>query len=118
MCQLSHVRCHMSGVTCQVSYVICNVSHVTSHLSPVTKHTATATVPLPANSPVMHTSLVCKKPKNSKKTKSKTSSKPKNVERYVNISDMLFNQKSPDYWKAAFPQWQTHTDTQLTDIAT
>ena len=49
-CRVSH-----SGVICCVSPVICQLS-----LTPI----ATATDPPPANSPIMHSRLFCKDPKN------------------------------------------------------
>ena len=55
----------MSGVKCQVSNVRCHMSNVMCHVSPVTCHmslrpTATATDPPTANSPTIHSRLVCK----------------------------------------------------------
>ena len=68
-CQVSHVVCHLSRVTCQVSCVTCRVSSITCHLS-ITP-TATVRDPAPANSPIMHSRLVClpKTKKLTKKTK-------------------------------------------------
>ena len=47
---MSHVTFHMSHVTCRMLRVTCHLS-----LTP----TATATDPSPANSPIMHSRLVC-----------------------------------------------------------
>ena len=58
--KISCITCHMSHVTCQVSHVLCHVSRVTCHLS--LTPTATATEHSPANSPPMHSRLVCKDP--------------------------------------------------------
>ena len=33
---------------------------------------------------------------------------------YTNISDMLFDQKSPVHWEAGFPQWRIQAHTQTT----
>ena len=54
-----------SLVTCRESRVTYHISHVTYHMTPVTCHlsptqTATFREPSPANSPPMHSSLVCK----------------------------------------------------------
>ena len=56
-----HIICDGSGVTCYISCVMCNMSHVTCNLSHVKN--ATATKHPPANSPIMHSRLVCKDPK-------------------------------------------------------
>ena len=45
----------MSSVTCHVLHVTCHVSHITCHLS--LTPTATATDPLPAKSPIIHSRL-------------------------------------------------------------
>ena len=73
---MSYVRCQVSGVTCCVSSVKSNLSGVMCHVSSITCHlsiTPTATVrdPAPANSPIMHSRLVClpKTKKLTKKTK-------------------------------------------------
>ena len=60
----------------KMSCVRCHVSGVTRHVSPLTCHlwitpTATATDPPNANSPIMHSRLVCKEPKTKKIQKRK-----------------------------------------------
>ena len=59
-CKIVKTRYHVSGVTCPISCVMCHVSHVNGQLSPVTRaKTATATDHPPADSPLMHSRLVC-----------------------------------------------------------
>ena len=63
-----YIWCHLSGVAFQVSRVTCHVSCVASHMSHGTCHmsltpTATAMDPPPANSPTMHSRMVCEDPK-------------------------------------------------------
>ena len=66
---LEHVTCQVPGVMCQVSGVTCHVLciNVLCHMS--LNPTATATDPRPANSPIMHTWVVCKDPKTQNKFK-------------------------------------------------
>ena len=94
------VTCHLSGVMCQVSRVTCHLS-----LTP----TATATDP-PANSPIMHSRLVCEDPNILIRQKIFEMAKPKTFKGYANISDTLFDQKSPVHREAGFLRWHTHTD--------
>ena len=53
---VSCVMCNMSHVTYHMSHFACHMSHVTSHMS----LTLTARAINPANSPTMHSRLVCK----------------------------------------------------------
>ena len=53
-----NIRCQVSGVTCQMSPVKCHKSPVTRHMSPTP--TATTTDPLPTNSPIIYSRIVCK----------------------------------------------------------
>ena len=69
MSHVSGFMCHVSLVMCHVSFVACHVSRVTYHVS--LTPTATATDPPPANSPIMHTKLLCKDPKPQKMSKRK-----------------------------------------------
>ena len=67
MFQVLDVRCQVSVVSSQVSGVLYHVSYVIilCHLSPVTnanRHRLAL-----ANSPTMHSRLVCKEPKTQKK---------------------------------------------------
>ena len=106
-------KCHMSGVRCQVSCVRCQVSHVTCHLSLTGTATATdRTLPL-LTPPLCTVSWFAKtqKPKQiSEHKKSSKRQKTKNVERYANISDTPFNQKSPVHREAGFRHGtDTHT---------
>ena len=125
-CQLPAVTCHLSPVTCHLSPVTCHLSLVTCHLSPVNCHLsltplATATYPPPANSSIVNSRLVSKTQipqKISKCKKSLKRHKPKNVYRYANVNNVLFEQKSPVHRQTWFPQRHTHTDKQLKDIAT
>ena len=55
---VSGVTCHVSHVTCQMSHVKCCMPHVTCHMS--LTPTAIATDPPPANSPTLHSRMVCK----------------------------------------------------------
>ena len=109
----------MSCVTCHVSCVTCQVSSVTCHLS--LTPTATATDPPPVNSATMHSRLVHKDPKTliiSERTKlSKRPKKKQNIQKYANISNTLFDQKSPVHREAKFPRVDRQTDI-VTDIAT
>ena len=72
MCHVSSVTCHLSRVMCQVSQVLCHMLRVTCHFS--LTPTATATDPPAANSPTMHSRLVCKHQTNQKNSKRKKSS--------------------------------------------
>ena len=76
--------------------VTCHMLHVTCHLSPTLTATATATEPPPANSPTMHSRLVCLKPKlkNSKHVKTQILFLNFFKFFYFNFSDLL-DQKSP-----------------------
>ena len=121
MCHVSHVMCHVSHVMCQVSCGICCVSRVKCHLS--LAPTDRGTYPPLANSPIMHGRLIFEdqkkllKNKNKKQLKSLKQLKHKNVLRYANISNMLFDQKSPVPRKAGFSAMAhtyRHTDTQTT----
>ena len=79
-----------SCVLCQVSHVTCHMSRVTCHLTPDTYHLSlmpTARDPHPAISPTMHSRLVYKDPKSKKIFKRKN--------QFSNISNTLFEQKSP-----------------------
>ena len=126
MCHMSHVTCQVSGVTCHMSGVMCHLSCVTCRMSPVTCHlslmpTATATDRPPANFPIIHSRLVCKDQKQNKNQNTRNllnNKNPNNVKRYANISNMLFDQKSPVHWEGGFPRWHRQTYRQLTDIAT
>ena len=73
----------MLKVTCLTYCVVC----CAYHLSPVTN--SLAMDPPPSNSPTMH----CRK--NSKRKESSKCQKTENVSRYANISDTLYNPKSP-----------------------
>ena len=68
---LSHFRFHMSGVTCHMLRFACHLS-----LTPI----ATATIPRPANSPIMHSRLVkFKKLQKAKKNSFKTANTQKGL---------------------------------------
>ena len=96
-------KCHVSRVMCHMPHVMCNMAHVTCPLSPITYHLAlmaTATGPHPDNSSTMHSRLVCKDPKTRKSKivdKHNKSQKryKKKCPQISNISDTLFDQKSP-----------------------
>ena len=90
-----------------MSHVTCHVSHVTCHLS-LTLTPAAKDLPL-ANLPIMHSRLVCKDQKKNIFFKSSKQQKPKTA----NITDTLFDLKSPVHRKAGFPRW-THTNTRHT----
>ena len=98
-----HVMCHISCVKCCVSYVMYHLSPVTCHLSLTTK--TKAIDPPPANSPTMHSRLVCKEKKERKnKTLWKEKEKKrKNVFKLANISNTHFNKMSPVHRKVRFP---------------
>ena len=69
---MSRNSCHMSCITCHVSCVMCHILCVMCHMSRVSCHlslapTGTATDPHPANSPIMHSRLVCKDHKTKQK---------------------------------------------------
>ena len=81
------------NVKCPLSPVICNISPVTS---------ATATDPQPANSPTMHRSRISKTQKLKQIKNAKTHQNRKNVYSYANISDKLFDHKSPVHWEEGF----------------
>ena len=85
MFQVSQIMCKVSGVRCLMTHVACHLLSVTCHMSLTL--TAKATYPPPANSPIMHCRLFHKDPKKI--------IKPKNVMRYVNISDTVCDQKYP-----------------------
>ena len=103
-----------------MSPVICCMSPVTCHLS--LTPTVTAIDPPLANSPTMHSRLVCKYPKTQKiiskrKEITKQQNGPKHL-RFVNISDLVFNQKSPVQTVWASPTIMCHGTNTHTDIAT
>ena len=87
----------------RVSYVTCHVPHVMCHLS--LTPTASATNPLPANSPTLNSMLVLKVLKKKRQKKEKTNGIGKNQKRYryTNISNTFFDHKSPVHWGATFP---------------
>ena len=58
-CHISLFMCHMSRVPCHLSCVMCHMSPATCHLSP-TPSRATASDPPTANSPILHSMLVCR----------------------------------------------------------
>ena len=87
--------CYASRVTWYVSRATCHVLCVTCHLIPVTYHLSlipTATDPHPANSPTMHSRLVHKNQKPKKVEKRKNFVE---TQFFSNISNTLFDQKSP-----------------------
>ena len=120
MCPVSCVLCHVPCVICHMSCVMftCCILHVTSHLSMTPS--ATFTDPPSANSPIMHSRLIWKDlntPKQSQiqeiiKTIKTTT---KNIQRYANNRDTLFDRKSPVQREARFPLWHTQTDGLTTD---
>ena len=79
---------------------------VTCHLSLML--IATATDPLPANSPDMQSRPVCKDPKTKEEEKIYIllQQKKKNNYRYSSNSDTLFIQKSPVHREAGYPRWE------------
>ena len=40
----------------------------------------------------------------------------KNAQRYANISNIVFVQKSQVHWEAGFPRWHTHTAGNMDNI--
>ena len=84
----------MSCVPCHVSCVTCHLSHLTP----------TATDPPPGNSPTMYSRLVWEDSKAQKvqNPKNHQNSLKINVFQLTNISDKLFDQKSPDHRKSGF----------------
>ena len=113
--KLKEKKSHVLRVMCQVSHhnscVTSYVSHVMCHMSPVTPDTTTTTDPPPANSLTM---LVCEYPKARYLYKCKKIIKLFQERKkipFANISDSLFDQKSPVPWEAVFPGgddiWQT-----------
>ena len=85
----------VAGVTCHMSCVTCPLS---------LKPTATSTDPSPANSPIMHSRLVCKDLTTKQKIqKSKKIITTKKTVRYANNTDTLFDQMSSVHQEAGFP---------------
>ena len=66
---------------------MCHMSHVIFHMS-------------------LKTTVTVQKPLKEQKTK--------NVLRYANISNTLFDQMAPVHLEAGFPQWQAHIDRHTT----
>ena len=64
--KLPKSKFHVIGVMCQVPGVKLCMWRVTCHLSPVTNAKSHSLDPPPANSPTMHSSLVCKYPRTKK----------------------------------------------------
>ena len=113
-----------SEVTKKVSHfkscVMCHMSRVTCYL--LETLTATATYHPPANSPIMHSRLVCTDQKHKKlqnpKISSKQQKKIENIYRHANISNKLFDLQLPIHREARFSHWHTDTDTQTHDSRT
>ena len=110
-------KIHVSRVTCHVSSVTCHVTPVKFHLSPVITRTATATDP-----PLCNVSSRCtvgwtentQKPDFfEKRKKSSKMQKLQNIERYTNISNTPFDQRSLILREAWFLgcDGQTHKET-------
>ena len=113
---MSHFACQVLGVTCHVLFVRCQVLHVTCHqLTP----TAKAIDPPPANSPIMHSRLLCKDPKAPKKSECKKILQTAKIQKKYRgmpiYSDILFDQKSTVHWEARFLQWRRQTHRHMTD---
>ena len=110
---------NQSCVTCHMSCVMCYMCSVTCHLSLTL--TATPKDPLFANSPNMHSKLICKDPKTNKNYLNTQNIKTDSnyfFFQLANISDMLVVKESPEspvQREAGFPGGDTQHST---DIAT
>ena len=112
-CNVSHVRGQVWGVRCQVSGVRWEVSHVTCYLS-LMPIVGTTDLP-PANSPIVPSRLDGKYQKNQNNRNHWNGKKNPKQKRYGNVSNMLFDQKTPVHQEAGVLQWQ---ERRATDIAT
>ena len=95
--------CRMSPVTCQLSAVSC---HQRKQPQTCTNNLLTP--------PLCTVGWFAKTPKPKKKRRRKKSliqQKSKNIQRYANISNTLFNQNTPVHREAGFPRWHTQTHT-------
>ena len=113
---------HVSGVMCLVRCVTFHISLVTCHLSPVA-NTNSHIHPFPVNSPIMHSRLVFKGPKNKThlKTQKKThwnNKSPKIIEVCQYRQNTLWPEVSSPLGSGFFRDAHTHRQTsrRLMDI--
>ena len=108
---VSDVRCHFLPVTltCDLLLFACLLSPATCPLSLTQK--ATTTDPPPVKSPNIYTVGWVPNTQTPQNVKIIVTLKPENVYRYTNISNTLFDQKSPVHREVEFPDMdRLHTD--------